>query len=137
MSQFPTAFFNSPTFAAIQSETQSSDSIEIISPQSPDTVIDSWGLLILLSGLLLFGFSLSNWKPSTNRSHLPRRSSPSEKDPRLDEQLDKLPCTKCHYFKANMYLPCAVNPVQALTPEAINCSDFQLQKRKVDHEYCE
>ena len=36
-----------------------------------------------------------------------------------------LPCTRCHYFKANMYLPCAVNPMVVLKPEAKDCTDFR------------
>ena len=38
---------------------------------------------------------------------------------------DYLPCIRCHYFKANMYLPCAVNPMVALKPEAKDCMEFR------------
>lgn len=44
---------------------------------------------------------------------------------RADRLTNHLPCTKCHYFKANMYLPCAVNPTAVLKPDAMNCSDFR------------
>lgn len=36
----------------------------------------------------------------------------------------KVPCRNCQFFTNNPYLKCAVNPSIALTPEAINCSDY-------------
>ena len=37
-------------------------------------------------------------------------------------------CAQCHYLTQNPYLPCAVNPHQVATLEAVNCADFRQKK---------
>jgi hypothetical protein len=87
---------------------------------SQEVAVFSIGLLILFSVWYLIRQDLRRRKADHNElerteNHLSRA-----------EKLTKhLPCTKCHYFKANMYLPCAVNPVVALKPEAKDCNDFR------------
>lgn len=39
---------------------------------------------------------------------------------------EQIPCTSCRFFTNNPYLRCAVRPDTALTPQAIDCSDYQL-----------
>lgn len=36
----------------------------------------------------------------------------------------QVPCRNCRFFTNDPYLKCAVNPSAALTPQAINCSDY-------------
>lgn len=35
-----------------------------------------------------------------------------------------VPCRNCIFFKSNPYLKCAVNPIDALTTNAIDCTDY-------------
>ncbi|MBC7971271.1 MAG: hypothetical protein H7Z11_14320 [Verrucomicrobia bacterium] len=35
-----------------------------------------------------------------------------------------VPCRHCAFFKSNPYLKCAVNPIDALTTNAIDCTDY-------------
>ena len=36
-----------------------------------------------------------------------------------------IPCKRCRFFSNNPYLTCAVQPIIAMTKEAINCSEFR------------
>lgn len=45
---------------------------------------------------------------------------------RQRQYLRSLPCRNCRYFTNDEFLPCAVNPLQALTDEAHSCYDFSL-----------
>ncbi|MBW4583108.1 MAG: hypothetical protein KME42_26365 [Tildeniella nuda ZEHNDER 1965/U140] len=38
--------------------------------------------------------------------------------------LNRLPCRNCIFFKNNPYLKCAINPIDALTTKAIDCTDY-------------
>jgi len=39
---------------------------------------------------------------------------------------ESLPCRNCQYFANDEFLPCAVNPLEALTEAANSCHDFSL-----------
>ena len=41
------------------------------------------------------------------------------------KRLHQIPCYKCVYFTRDYRLKCPVNPIVALSEEAINCRDFQ------------
>ena len=41
------------------------------------------------------------------------------------KRLHQIPCSKCVYFTGDYRLKCPVNPIVALSEEAINCRDFQ------------
>ncbi len=45
------------------------------------------------------------------------------------KHLHQVPCKNCQFFKNNPYLPCAVHPSTALTPQAIHCSDFRAMNK--------
>lgn len=40
------------------------------------------------------------------------------------KRLHQIPCTNYQFFTGNYYLKCPVHPNNALTEEAINCSDY-------------
>jgi len=39
-------------------------------------------------------------------------------------RLHQIPCSRCTYFTGDYRLKCAVNPMSALTEEAIGCGDY-------------
>ena len=39
-------------------------------------------------------------------------------------RLHQIPCSRCTYFPGDYRLKCAVNPMSALTEEAIGCGDY-------------
>ncbi|WP_071789034.1 hypothetical protein [Leptolyngbya sp. Heron Island J] len=39
-------------------------------------------------------------------------------------RLHQIPCSRCAYFTGDYRLKCTVNPMSALTEEAIDCSDY-------------
>ena len=39
-------------------------------------------------------------------------------------QFRAVPCRRCAFFKDSPYLKCAINPVNALTVNAIDCTDY-------------
>lgn len=39
-------------------------------------------------------------------------------------RLHQIPCSHCAYFTGDYRLKCAVNPISALTEEAIGCGDY-------------
>ncbi|MEM7062564.1 MAG: hypothetical protein AAF572_05300 [Cyanobacteria bacterium P01_B01_bin.77] len=39
-------------------------------------------------------------------------------------RLHQIPCSRCAYFTSDYRLKCTVNPVTALTEEAIDCVDY-------------
>ncbi|MEM9482761.1 MAG: hypothetical protein AAGA83_03625 [Cyanobacteria bacterium P01_F01_bin.116] len=39
-------------------------------------------------------------------------------------RLHKIPCSKCTYFTGDYRLKCTVNPISALTEDAIDCIDY-------------
>ena len=41
------------------------------------------------------------------------------------EKLHEIPCSKCMYFTGDYRLKCPVNPLAALSEEAVDCRDFQ------------
>jgi hypothetical protein len=46
------------------------------------------------------------------------------------KQKHLIPCNKCRYFSSNAYVRCAVHPSRAMTPEAIDCSDYSVSSPK-------
>jgi hypothetical protein len=45
-------------------------------------------------------------------------------------QVHKVPCRQCRFYTNNPYLKCAVHPMSAMTKQAIDCSDYQVQIEK-------
>lgn len=43
-------------------------------------------------------------------------------------------CRNCRFFKDSPYLKCAVQPSVALTPEALDCPDYQATHQKATHQ---
>jgi hypothetical protein len=41
------------------------------------------------------------------------------------KKLHQVPCDRCVYFTGDYRLKCTVNPLVALSEEAINCRDFE------------
>ncbi|MEM8613340.1 MAG: hypothetical protein AAGF93_15070 [Cyanobacteria bacterium P01_H01_bin.105] len=39
-------------------------------------------------------------------------------------RLHQIPCSRCAYFTGDYRLKCTVNPMSALTEEAIGCTDY-------------
>lgn len=48
----------------------------------------------------------------------------SSKERLVLKQHSKIPCRGCRFFNSNPYLRCAIRPVDALTEQAIDCSDY-------------
>lgn len=87
---------------------------------SNDGLSASLGFLVLFSSFILLVCSLRRWKTT------PETSTFSQELKKWSDKLAlDLPCRRCRYFQANRYLPCAVNPMQALTPGAVDCTDFE------------
>jgi ABC-type nickel/cobalt efflux system permease component RcnA len=102
---------------AYQAQSAQSDNIRL---SSQEVAVASVGILLLFAAWYFV------------RRHLRQRKAHEEnlqghvgRAPHAGRLISHLPCTSCHYFKANMYLPCAVNPTVALKPESENCSDFR------------
>ncbi|PSB24508.1 hypothetical protein [Stenomitos frigidus] len=45
----------------------------------------------------------------------------------FDQKPHAVPCRHCIFFKNNPYLKCAINPIDALTVNAIDCADYRPQ----------
>jgi len=87
---------------------------------SQEVAVASVGVLLLFTVWYFVRQNLRRRKVTADRlQNHPSRAT------QADGLVSSLPCTKCHYFKANMYLPCAVNPSVALKPEAEDCGDFR------------
>jgi hypothetical protein len=102
-----------------------SESPAVTSPEgsrlsAQEVAVASVGLLFLLSVWYFVRQDLRRRKANAGEPQAVERGLS-----RAEKLTYHLPCTKCHYFKANMYLPCAVNPTTALKPEAVNCMDFR------------
>ncbi len=87
---------------------------------SQEVAVASGGLLLLFTIWYFVRHNLRRRKVENGELNAAENSLS-----RARKLTHSLPCTNCHYFKANMYLPCAVNPTMALRPEAKDCQDFQ------------
>lgn len=45
------------------------------------------------------------------------------------KRLHQIPCANCRFFTDDFRLKCTLHPIDALTEEAINCSDFYPKHR--------
>lgn len=107
---------------SVLSETVPPEAMDTNPSLSNDEVSTSVGFIVLFSSFILLLCSLRRWKTPTD-----------DRPPNFSQELKRwsdrlaldLPCRHCHYFQANRYLPCAVNPMQALTLKAIDCRDFK------------
>ena len=45
------------------------------------------------------------------------------------KRLHQIPCSNCRFFTNDFRLKCTLHPIDALTEEAINCSDFCLKNK--------
>jgi hypothetical protein len=106
--------------ASVSSEYQSTDPTETSTTFSNDMLSASLGFIVLFSSFVLFLCSMRRLKTPTEPPHLS-----DEMKAWSEKMAVEVPCRNCHFFKANRYLPCAVNPTQVLTAEAQNCRDFQ------------
>ena len=108
----------SPTPVEVyQVQTGRSESIRL---SSQEVAVASVGLLLLFTIWYFVRQSLRARKASEEGLQ-----TPTGRRGQADRLATTLPCVKCFYFKANMYLPCAVNPTLALKPEAKDCGDFR------------
>jgi len=89
-------------------------------PSSQEMAVASVGVLLLVTVWYVVRRNLRHRK-AHEESFGGHSSQPSQ----AKGLTSHLPCTQCHYFKANIYLPCAVNPTVALKPEAQDCGDFR------------
>ncbi|NEP20016.1 MAG: hypothetical protein F6J97_24530 [Leptolyngbya sp. SIO4C1] len=46
------------------------------------------------------------------------------------KHLHEIPCSQCIYFTGNYQLKCTVNPIGALTEEAIGCPDYEPTRKQ-------
>lgn len=123
MNQPPLELMHPIYIASVQSELRQPDAVESNSPFSNDVMSATLGFLVLFSSFVLLLCSMRRWKtPEATPTFSDEMKAWSEK------MITDVPCRNCHYFKANRYLPCAVNPTQVLTAEAANCSDFQARE---------
>lgn len=134
MSQFYLGCIRPLCFVSMRSETQLSSFIETTQAPYREVIMQSVGFLILLSSFILLCCSLKNWQPPATDPRSLDRQPPNKMSSMSQEPLFKIPCMRCHYFKANAYLACAVNPMQVLKPEAKSCPNFQPKQRHVSHD---
>jgi hypothetical protein len=106
--------------ASVASEYQPTDPVEPNTTFANDMLSASLGFIVLFSSFVLFLCSMRRLKTPTETPHLS-----DEMKAWSEKMAVEVPCRNCRYFKANRYLPCAVNPVQVLTTEAQNCGDYQ------------
>jgi len=45
------------------------------------------------------------------------------------KKLHQIPCSRCVFFTGDYRLKCTVNPLTAMSEEAISCRDFELKSR--------
>lgn len=107
-------------FTQVPAEISRPEPIEPTSSVANDGWSASFGFFVLFSSLVLLLLSMRQSKSAAESP----TSEQALKPPASLFDLD-LPCRHCQYFNANRFLPCAVNPVQVLTPEAVDCTDFQ------------
>jgi hypothetical protein len=86
-------------------------------------IIPLIGWCLLIASLLTTLFK-SNKAAQTS---VPQRSGQSLMN---QKQKHLIPCNKCRYFSSNPYVRCAVHPSRAMTPEAIECSDYSIHAPK-------
>ena len=63
------------------------------------------------------------WAIAAKLSSLPKISR--ERNLSLKRH-SKIPCRSCQFYSNNPYIRCAIRPTDALTEQAIDCSDYQL-----------
>ncbi|NJL45431.1 MAG: hypothetical protein HC922_06250 [Leptolyngbyaceae cyanobacterium SM2_3_12] len=129
MNQFSSASHPEFYIASVQPSYRFVDSPEATPSSSGDFPTTTMGFMVVIGGLLLFLYN-------RNREKDPVVSPPLSNQPKAwsPQHLLQLPCSRCKYFQANRYLPCAVNPTQALTVEANNCRDFEAKETKQSSE---
>lgn len=115
-------FAHSFDMASVQSEAPAASSVDSTHSIWNEAASASVGFLVLFTSFVLLCCSLRRWK-SPESSVSPHESRFWTEKLSLD-----LPCTRCHYFQANHYLPCAVNPLLVMTAEAKHCCDFQTRE---------
>ncbi len=49
----------------------------------------------------------------------------------IGKRLHQIPCANCQFFTGDYHLKCTVRPKQALTEEAIYCSDYLSHNRLI------
>jgi hypothetical protein len=49
------------------------------------------------------------------------------------KRLHQIPCSSCAFFTGDYRLKCTVNPVTAMSEEAINCRDFMAKSYPQSH----
>lgn len=42
----------------------------------------------------------------------------------------KIPCRNCQFYSNNPYIRCAIRPTEALTEQAIDCSDYSAREEE-------
>jgi hypothetical protein len=50
-------------------------------------------------------------------------------------RLHQIPCSSCAFFTGDYRLKCTVNPITAMSEEAINCRDFTAKSYHQSHHY--
>lgn len=95
--------------------------VESVSAEPEATKPDLTGVYDTLALLMPVGF-IAFWGMflfmSTDIGALARHGLLSLKNWR------QAPCKNCQFFSNNPYLRCALHPSSAMTPQAINCSDY-------------
>lgn len=81
--------------------------------------ISSWQILFFLSAWTIIIFFLwTSWIAAKEGIDTVKR-------------LHQIPCSDCRFFTGNYHLKCPVHPNNALTEEAINCSDYCPKGHKI------
>ena len=111
------------------------------SPQtSPQTTVveQSWlydkaapptGIKLANSTLVLVPFGLiALWAIALVWFHLQKKQQSHGISKDIGRrQYHAVPCRRCIFFKNNPYLKCAINPIDAMTVNAIDCADYTPQ----------
>lgn len=143
MNQFSFTFINGLTFMtatpassgqmtpvqseSVQSESNFSDSEVVVrAPYSSvqDAVVVLIWFFLFLGGWILLRYGWYRWKSSMSTSQTFRDGMGWSDRSSGGSPCGGVPCTKCHYFKTNRHLSCAVHPTRVLKPEAHDCPDF-------------
>lgn len=70
--------------------------------------------IVFISGLVCFLMYSKRW-----------RATREDVEELLEITSSQISCKRCRFFSNNPYLKCAVQPIIAMTKEAINCSEFR------------
>lgn len=89
--------------------------------QASHSKLENYTLIVVPLGLIAVWAIALVWvrQQQKQHNHSNRLSNDNRPTPH-----HRIPCRSCQFFKNSPYLKCAINPIDALTQRAINCTDY-------------